>query len=103
GPGVKHHSDTTDAILNVTDIVPTILDFADARHPSIKPNSHLAALWGKIDAACPRRSRAISPVWSGLARMGAVWQSRHSSRRLETRVSDAESGWQRGLAALQPA
>ena len=47
GPGIKHHSDTTDAILNVTDIVPTILDFADARHPSIKPNSHLAALRGK--------------------------------------------------------
>src|SRR5262249_34971465 len=47
GPGVKHNGDTTDAILHVTDLAPTIFDYAGVEHPTNKPGSNLAPLRGK--------------------------------------------------------
>lgn len=47
GPGVRHRGDVTQALLHVTDIVPTLLEVAGTTHPSTKPGSTLAALHGK--------------------------------------------------------
>jgi arylsulfatase len=47
GPGVKHNGDVSNAVLHVTDIVPTILELAGAEHPSERGGSTLAPLTGK--------------------------------------------------------
>jgi arylsulfatase len=47
GPGVEHQGDMTDAVLHVTDIVPTVLDLAGAEHPSSQPGSQVAPIDGK--------------------------------------------------------
>jgi arylsulfatase len=47
GPSVRHNGDVSQAVLHVTDIVPTLLDFAGATHPSTKQGSKLAPLRGK--------------------------------------------------------
>lgn len=47
GPGVKHQGNVSDAVLHVTDIVPTVLKVADATHPSQQGGSTLAPITGK--------------------------------------------------------
>jgi arylsulfatase len=47
GPGVKHRGGVSDAVLHVTDIMPTLLKVAGATHPSLKPGSTLAPITGK--------------------------------------------------------
>jgi len=47
GPGVKHQGDVSDAVLHVTDLVPTLLKVAGATHPSQQAGSTLAPITGK--------------------------------------------------------
>lgn len=47
GPGVKHGGDVSNAVLHVTDLVPTFLEAAGAQHPSKQAGSKLAPLSGK--------------------------------------------------------
>jgi arylsulfatase len=47
GPGVKHSGDVSDAVLHVTDLVPTFLEVAGAKHPSKQAGSKLAPITGK--------------------------------------------------------
>jgi arylsulfatase len=47
GPGVKHQGDVSDAVLHVTDLVPTVLKVAGATHPSQQAGSTLAPITGK--------------------------------------------------------
>jgi arylsulfatase A-like enzyme len=44
---VNHKDDISDALLHVTDIVPTILEVAGVEHPSKQAGSSLAPLEGK--------------------------------------------------------
>ena len=57
GPGVKHQGMVSDALLHVTDLVPTLLDLAGAEHPSKKEGSKLAPVQGK----------SLSPLLAGTA------------------------------------
>jgi arylsulfatase len=43
---VRHHGDSADAVLHVTDLVPTILDLVGVERPSAKSGSKLAPLQG---------------------------------------------------------
>ena len=47
GPGVKHNGTMSHALLHATDLVQTLLELADAEHPSKKQGSTLAPLTGK--------------------------------------------------------
>ena len=47
GPGVKHSGDMSDALLHVTDVVPTLLEEAGVEHPSKEAGSKLAPISGK--------------------------------------------------------
>lgn len=47
GPGVKHQGAVSDALLHVTDFVPTFLELAGAQHPALQAGSKLAPLGGK--------------------------------------------------------
>ena len=47
GPEVKHKGTVSHARLHVTDLVPTLLDFAGAEHPSKNQGSKLTPLTGK--------------------------------------------------------
>ena len=47
GPGVKHQGDVSDAVLHVTDLMPTLLKVAGATHPSQQAGSTLAPITGK--------------------------------------------------------
>jgi arylsulfatase len=57
GPGVVSGGQTTRAVLHVTDVVPTLLELADIRHPSKRKGSKLAPLAGK----------SMQPVLAGKA------------------------------------
>jgi arylsulfatase A-like enzyme len=47
GPGVLHQGDVSDAVLHVSDIVPTVLKVAGTSHPSQQAGSALAPITGK--------------------------------------------------------
>jgi arylsulfatase A-like enzyme len=47
GPRVKQSGDLSHAVLHVTDVVPTLLDLASAKHPSQKVGSPLVPIRGK--------------------------------------------------------
>jgi arylsulfatase len=47
GPGVKHKGAVNHALFHVTDLVPTLVEFAGAEHPSKKEGSKLAPVQGK--------------------------------------------------------
>jgi arylsulfatase len=47
GPGVKQSGNLSHAVLHVTDVVPTLLDLAGAKHPSQKAGSQLVPIRGK--------------------------------------------------------
>ena len=70
GPGVVSGGQTTRAVLHVTDVVPTILELADIRHPSKRKGSKLAPLAGK----------SMQPVLAGKAQA--------------IRSSDESIGWE---------
>ncbi len=47
GPGVKRQGIVTDQVLHVTDIMPTILDYAGIRRPQSRNGHDLAPLYGR--------------------------------------------------------
>jgi arylsulfatase len=57
GPGVAQRGEITQAVLHVTDLMPTFLDLAGVAHPSTQPGSSLA----------PLRGRSLRPLLEGRA------------------------------------
>lgn len=47
GPGVKQGGEMSNAVLHVTDMAPTFIELANAKHPAQQPGSKLAPLTGK--------------------------------------------------------
>jgi arylsulfatase A-like enzyme len=60
GPGVEHAGDTSDALLHVTDVVPTLLEMAGVEHPSNQAGSKLAPVSGL--SMVPLLAGAAAPV-----------------------------------------
>lgn len=62
GPGVKNAGAINPAVLHVTDLVPTFLDFAGVQHPSVK-DQKLAPLRGK--SLLPLLAGSVDSVRTG--------------------------------------